>query len=141
MSLTTVVLLDDVKVGAVASTVTVLLPSIAALSGAVRVYVAEVDPAGIDTEAGRVKAVSLPLANRTDRAEVNVPGMETVPVAVPPSETVAGSVRFSVRVSLSTAVVVAVTGVEPLADAVTVTSTSPSIFVSFVALVVKSTCV
>ena len=117
---------------------TTRLPSRTALSRAVNANVAWVCPAGIARLAGTVSAAASELRRLTSRTVGNVPEIVTVPVAVVASCTVAGNVRDRARVSLSTAVVMAVTGAKPEPLAVTVTAMFPSILPSSTACTAKT---
>ena len=71
-----------VKPLAVAVMVTVAVPSVSELSGAVSVKVAEVAPAGMVTVAGTVSREVLFEDSETMSGDVKVPEIETVPVPV-----------------------------------------------------------
>src|SRR5438552_1985515 len=88
---------------ALAPMVTVAVPSVSVLLGAVAVKFAMVEPALIVTLAGTVRRAVLFEESDTTSADGRAPEIDTVPVPVVPSTTEAGgdTVRFSVSLSIT----------------------------------------
>ena len=123
---------------ALAEIVTVAEPSVSALSGAVSVKVADVEPAGIETVAGTVSREAVSDASDTVSAVVSVPEMDTVPVPVPPSTMLAGSVTARLVFSLSSTPMVALPSVQFATWAVMVALCVPLIFASSTTVIVNA---
>ena len=118
--------------------VTVALPSMTLLFGAVSVNVAEVLPATMVTVAGTVIREVVSDKSDTVRFVVSVPEIETVPVPVAPSMTVAGSTSARFRFSLSsTAMLPEVPSVQFTTCAVIVAFCVPSILLSSTTVIGK----
>ena len=126
-----------VKPAALAVIPTMALPSVRELFTVVRVNVAEVLPAAMVTVDGTVSRVGVPDASATVKFVTNVPGIETVPVPVPPSVTVVGNTRARVVVSLSRIATDALPSVQLATCAVTMAFCVPSILLSSTTVTVK----
>ena len=138
MSTTVVVALVPMNPDALAAIVTVALPSVSVLSTVDMVNVPEVLPAAIVTVAGTVMREVVSDESVTVKAVVNVPEIDTVPVPVLPSFTVAGMDRLRFKFSLSaTAMLPDVPSVQFVTCAVTVAFCVPSILPSSTTVIVK----